>query len=735
MLRRIIIIIVCAVCFSGFLFFVQANQQEKSKDEQMFSEGELEFLSQFDGQVIRIGYHEKDEGPLLQTVDTIINDSMNFQLEFITFHELAEKVESLHQGEIDAFLNYGVLAYDEGLSSSIVTSTRPRLYITNINNPLHTTHNLANSHIGFLEGRRFTQMREEILEEDHEHISYFETAEAALEALEDQKIDVFIATNAMKSLLVPRENLQIEFSHRENITPIAFYTSDEEFAKLFESVVSIFRSGVGSMFDEVYTNTLRESLEKEMETYILEKHQESLDRYEAVEIGMHHALFPYSYFQRDGTPTGFYLEIVELFQTLTGIQYRFSNDGNVDFSTDLEALESNDIQFFLGAFGDSSENVINIGNLEVQDNVIAMTTMENLENNDAHFTRLQFGIVDAISPRSFDSLDVDVTTFDNYDLAVVALENGEIDMLLGRRSVLLYYHNVQQKFWLQKSPLIDITRTHGIIGNVANEHLNSLMADIIRLYTIIYPSIIENQMFEQALNSQNRYAQFRLHEELRASQINMMILGIIGAAVATITFFVGLFWKKRDEAKLLKKLTEIDRLTKLYNKYSFKRKCIELIDKYPDSRGVFCFIDLNDFKAVNDTYGHAFGDEILIYFGEMLKRLKDSKTVVFRIAGDEFGIFRIGVKNHLEVEQLFQEIQHKMGGEIFKKNNIHIPINYCVGASIYKYDTEDFSTVMEYADFAMYQAKKRVMENGESEENMELFQRSKYQREKTKDFH
>ncbi len=166
----------------------------------------------------------------------------------------------------------------------------------------------------------------------------------------------------------------------------------------------------------------------------------------------------------------------------------------------------------------------------------------------------------------------------------------------------------------------------------------------------------------------------------------------------------------RRENVLLKRGGEIDRLTGLYNRYSYEEKCKELINKFPNTLGAFFFIDLNDFKRINDTYGHKAGDETLIQFGNAMKKLKNERTILFRLAGDEFGIFRMGFKNRDEIQQMVCALKQEIQIEVIINKEIALISAFSAGGAIYNADTTDLDTLLEYADFAMYQAKRNKID-------------------------
>lgn len=91
---------------------------------------------------------------------------------------------------------------------------------------------------------------------------------------------------------------------------------------------------------------------------------------------------------------------------------------------------------------------------------------------------------------------------------------------------------------------------------------------------------------------------------------------------------------------------DVDYLTKLYTRYSYRMYVKHIIEEQQPF-GIL-FIDLNGFKAINDQYGHQFGDEILIEFGIILKKAFHQHKMISRIGGDEFIIVLEGHEELLE---------------------------------------------------------------------------------------
>ena len=151
-----------------------------------------------------------------------------------------------------------------------------------------------------------------------------------------------------------------------------------------------------------------------------------------------------------------------------------------------------------------------------------------------------------------------------------------------------------------------------------------------------------------------------------------------------------------------------DALTGLVSKYQYPEEMKQAIALYPDRYGIFAFIDIDDFKSVNDTYGHSAGDEYLIEFAKRLKAIPFENMICMRIAGDEFGLFVYGLSavDSSYAGSLWEAIKRTVLMEPIKINEKLLAVSISVGMAVYGKDTENIFELIDLADQAMYLAKK-----------------------------
>jgi len=149
-----------------------------------------------------------------------------------------------------------------------------------------------------------------------------------------------------------------------------------------------------------------------------------------------------------------------------------------------------------------------------------------------------------------------------------------------------------------------------------------------------------------------------------------------------------------------------DNLTGLPNRFLFFDRLDQAIKKSRRLKHKFAllFIDLDDFKNVNDSYGHLTGDEVLQKVAEFLANtVRDSDTVA-RIAGDEFTIVLDNVQTISNVEAIAQKTIQAVSQPI-ETEQATIVITASIGISVYPDHGEDTETLLHKADMAMYLVK------------------------------
>lgn len=151
-----------------------------------------------------------------------------------------------------------------------------------------------------------------------------------------------------------------------------------------------------------------------------------------------------------------------------------------------------------------------------------------------------------------------------------------------------------------------------------------------------------------------------------------------------------------------------DALTELPNRYSFQEHLRQAL--IANERLAVMLLDLDDFKLINDTLGHASGDRLLQEISKRLSSLLPSEDIVSRLGGDEFILL---IKNPQSLDQL-DELAKKLSQSIYEPwyyNELAYHLSCKIGIAQFPTDSSDADTLIKQADMAMYQAKEQDSEN------------------------
>ena len=160
------------------------------------------------------------------------------------------------------------------------------------------------------------------------------------------------------------------------------------------------------------------------------------------------------------------------------------------------------------------------------------------------------------------------------------------------------------------------------------------------------------------------------------------------------------------ETERLEHLAHYDYLTKVPNRYLLLDRVEHLIAQSERIKSNFAllYIDLDKFKTINDTKGHAFGDQVLIETALRLKQSIRNSDTVARIGGDEFVLLLENISNKDDVSIMVESIAKALNKE-FIINNEKFEVSCSIGVAIYPDDGTTTDTLLATADVAMYKAK------------------------------
>jgi len=163
----------------------------------------------------------------------------------------------------------------------------------------------------------------------------------------------------------------------------------------------------------------------------------------------------------------------------------------------------------------------------------------------------------------------------------------------------------------------------------------------------------------------------------------------------------------KSDALALKKQAQRDSLTKLFNKASTQQAVSEYLDQMgTDSLAAMLVLDLDNFKTVNDTHGHLYGDAVLTQIGNTLLSLFRAQDVIGRIGGDEFLIFLKNVPSWEMVQERCQLLLNTFRSQL-QSLMPGLPVSVSIGCAMAPTHGLGYGDLFRHADEALYSAKRK----------------------------
>lgn len=185
----------------------------------------------------------------------------------------------------------------------------------------------------------------------------------------------------------------------------------------------------------------------------------------------------------------------------------------------------------------------------------------------------------------------------------------------------------------------------------------------------------------------------------------VMVLDDSGKPYKAIGFFEDINeFVLREES--LRQKSQMDMLTRLYNKEAVKLLVDDALNSLESlqKHAVVC-VDLDNFKSINDTFGHLFGDEVLIEISGKIKKLFRFSDVLGRFGGDEFVLF---IRNIPNLEFVQGKIDHfcRIVEKTYRVGDVTQTISASIGVAIYPDDGTCYDELYKKADEASYEVKR-----------------------------
>lgn len=231
-----------------------------------------------------------------------------------------------------------------------------------------------------------------------------------------------------------------------------------------------------------------------------------------------------------------------------------------------------------------------------------------------------------------------------------------------------------------------------------------------QFYTMMWQQIAEQGYWQGEI--WNRRKNGEIYAELLTTSL---LKDSDGKIVNYLGMFTDITHSKRQQENM-RRMAHYDQLTGLPNRTLLFDRFNQAIahSKRSGTLLAVCFLDLDDFKPVNDIFGHDVGDKLLIDVAHRLKLALRSEDTVSRLGGDEFSLLLGDIKSTNQCYEMLERVIHSLSSTyIIDEHTINISAS--IGVSLSPLDGVELDSLLRHADQAMYQAKQ------EGKKNYQLF--------------
>jgi len=292
--------------------------------------------------------------------------------------------------------------------------------------------------------------------------------------------------------------------------------------------------------------------------------------------------------------------------------------------------------------------------------------------------------------------DINLVYVDIADEAFDLLKSGDVDAYVGNEMVLDYHISIHRLRYVEKKAVTEFNTTVSMAVRKDWPMLNSILTKSIQHIGTNHQAIVNKwRVVDAGLGT-----------------ISKVFLAIL-SAILMILLFSSYRLKQRLRKQSLEsehqiwKRANFDFLTQLPNRHLFQNRLDQALSRTNRSRlsvGLL-FIDLDNFKHVNDQSGHAFGDKLLLQVANRISQCVRAEDTAARFGGDEFVVLITDLKDTHYLEGICQKILDELQ-KPFSIDGKDILISASIGVAIYPDDTHYPDELLSFADKAMYQAKK-----------------------------
>ncbi|MBA3695462.1 MAG: EAL domain-containing protein [Methylotenera sp.] len=437
------------------------------------------------------------------------------------------------------------------------------------------------------------------------------------------------------------------------------------------------------------------SSEQLAEIGITEKERNWLLAHPVIKVGVHTAYMPIEFFSEANRFRGITVDYMQKLESILGVNFQkadYETNSTTDI-VDMISASTNPKLLTKNGFVSLNEPLLTLP--------YAIYT-HNKTNNIKSWEDLNGKRVAVFRKGSMPEIlakfpNIKIVLVDIAEDAFIALQEGTADAYVGNELVVDYVSHIQGLNYIKK------------IGNTSNT------ANIYMLVRGDWPelkSILQKSFIYLEPEKKEILNKWNLQNNQKTKQLLQIALG---ALLLVIAFILFKSYRLKQAIKAQNKLSQeriwhqanFDFLTNLPNRMIFQNRLQEEIKKANRNKlplGLL-YLDLDNFKQINDQLGHAAGDELIKQVAHRVSTCVRSIDTTARIGGDEFTVIMGELTDINAMENASHKILNRIE-EPFHINNQKIYITASIGITVYPNDSQKPEDLLMFSDQAMYEAKR-----------------------------
>lgn len=270
-----------------------------------------------------------------------------------------------------------------------------------------------------------------------------------------------------------------------------------------------------------------------------------------------------------------------------------------------------------------------------------------------------------------------------------------------------YFLTLKQEYYFEYTQKNNVLQIYKYVNEraikVVDTDLDDFVDEKLKAFEHTQKSIDQLNTFRSHLKNNSRFFEMEFTEDPSGKFGTCCVKG--GACYKNPELRAGIFMPDRRDAKEVYYLTEAakDAGTGLFNKKASTEYAIEKIQAASGKTMWFLVMDIDDFKNINDSFGHLFGDEVLREVANTLRNVVGQRGIVGRFGGDEFFVMLEKVESREDLKMLIKTVVKHLASAFDPK----CKLTASIGVSQYPVNSTNFEELFGMADKALYIAKEK----------------------------